>query len=41
MANEFVSCVAGARSAVYEVEAWAAGKGQALQEEEAMKPPKY
>lgn len=41
MANEFVSCVAGARSAVYEIEAWAAGKGQALQEEEAMKPPKY
>lgn len=35
MANEFMSCVAGARSAVYEVEAWTAGKGQALQGEEA------
>lgn len=41
MANEFMSCVAGARSTVYEVEAWAASKGQALQGEEAMKPGKY
>lgn len=38
MANEFMSCVAGARSAVYEVEVWAVGKGQALQGAEAMKP---